>query len=641
MTSRWLRRTLLVIPAFLLVLSTPTIQQVTAKDEWTTVQSRNFTLVGNAGEREIRRVAMQLEQFRAAFGRLFSQARLQSSAPTRVIVFKSDGSFRAFKPVHEGRPAAVTGYFQPASDVNYIALTVETREERPYGTIFHEYVHALTRNNTRNAPLWFSEGLAEYYSTFEALDGGKKLLLGKPIASHVHYLRDHQAIPLQTLFAVNHGSAYYNEREKKGAFYAQSWALLHFFMQGNEGQHRPAFNKYLSLLATGTPIEESFRQAFNTDFATLERDLTNYISRNRYSFDAFTLGDRLNVDTEMAAKPLSEADSQYYLGDLLLHTQRLDEAEAHLQHAIALDGKHAAARASLGMLRVRQRRFSEARENLAAAAASETGVANPLVHYYYASAISGEYISSDNTMTQPTPEAIRLMRTELRKTIELAPEFAEAYRLLAFVELLAGEDMKEAERVNRRALALSPGEGEYGYLLAQILLRDVRFDEARSVLMPLATGASEEGLRLRAEALLERVEAEIARRVKEVENRRAAQAAAAATGSQPEAYLPSLGPTLRRRADGEEQVEGLMMSIECTRNAMTLTVKVEQKLVRLWAPSVDAVRFVSFTPGVKLICGLQKVPGRVRVTYRPVPAGKGKERGVGEPLVVEFLKPQS
>lgn len=233
------------------------------------------------------------------------------------------------------------------------------------------------------------------------------------------------------------------------------------------------------------------------------------------------------------------------------------------------------------------------------------------------------------------------MRTELRKTIELAPEFAEAYRLLAFVELLAGEDMKEAERVNRRALALSPGEGEYGYLLAQILLRDVRFDEARSVLMPLATGASEEGLRLRAEALLERVEAEIARRVKEVENRRAAQAAAAATGSQPEAYLPSLGPTLRRRADGEEQVEGLMMSIECTRNAMTLTVKVEQKLVRLWAPSVDAVRFVSFTPGVKLICGLQKVPGRVRVTYRPVPAGKGKERGVGEPLVVEFLKPQS
>ena len=40
---------------------------VAAKDEWRQVRSKNFNLLGNAGEKDIRKVATKLEQFRETF----------------------------------------------------------------------------------------------------------------------------------------------------------------------------------------------------------------------------------------------------------------------------------------------------------------------------------------------------------------------------------------------------------------------------------------------------------------------------------------------------------------------------------------------------------------------------------------------
>ena len=91
-----------------------------AKDNWTRVNSKNFTLIGNTSEKEIRQVANRLEQFRAVFSLLFPTIKLSSPVPTTVIVFKNNGSYKPFK-VNPN----ITGYFQPGEDVNYITLTSE------------------------------------------------------------------------------------------------------------------------------------------------------------------------------------------------------------------------------------------------------------------------------------------------------------------------------------------------------------------------------------------------------------------------------------------------------------------------------------------------------------------------------------
>ncbi|HEX6732302.1 MAG TPA: hypothetical protein VF074_19955, partial [Pyrinomonadaceae bacterium] len=145
---------------------------VAAKDTWVSVRTKNFFLIGNGGDKEVKRVGLKLEQFREVFTRLFPNIKFNTPVPTTVVVFKNDSSFGPFK----ARPNSA-GYFQSGPDVNYIALTTDPNYEEPYSTIFHEYTHLLVNNTFSNAPLWFNEGLAEYYSTFQISDD-KKIVLG-------------------------------------------------------------------------------------------------------------------------------------------------------------------------------------------------------------------------------------------------------------------------------------------------------------------------------------------------------------------------------------------------------------------------------------------------------------------------------
>ncbi|MCW5969903.1 MAG: tetratricopeptide repeat protein [Blastocatellales bacterium] len=491
-----------LLTAFIWMICASGVPTAEAKDVWTSVRTRNFTFIGNIGERELQRFALQLEQFQAAFARLFTRAQMQLPAPTRVVIFRSDAAFHPFKPLLDGRPMVVTGFIRSASDLNYIALAADAPGGDPYAVVHHEFVHALIRNNTRRVPLWFGEGLAEYYSTFELAGDGSRVLLGKPIPGHVYTLRERPLLPLETFLAVDFNSPHYNEGDQKGVFYAQSWALVHYFMQGGERARRESFVRFVDLVSAGTPVEASLKQAFNIDLPTLEQHLKGYISRRNYVYETVHLGERLSVDAGMQTAQLAEAEVEYYLGDLLRHTERYDEAEAYLKRAIALDENMAAARASLGVVRARQRRFEEARKLLASASAKDSDAADPLIHYYYAWAVSREYTSPENAVSSFPPEAVRLMRGELRKAVELAPEYAEAHRLLAFVNLIANENLREAEALLRRAQTLAPGEAEYDYLLARALLQQERFSEAREALTSLVRGDVSPGLTARARELI-------------------------------------------------------------------------------------------------------------------------------------------
>src|SRR6185436_9940689 len=125
---------------------------VSAKDTWTSVRSKNFLLLGNASEKDIKRVGIKLEQFREVFSRLFTSFKTNSLVPTTVIVFKNDESYRPFKP-----NANTAGYFQPGPDVNYITLKLSsdsTSQDDPFNIIFHEYTHLLVRNTSGNVPTW-------------------------------------------------------------------------------------------------------------------------------------------------------------------------------------------------------------------------------------------------------------------------------------------------------------------------------------------------------------------------------------------------------------------------------------------------------------------------------------------------------
>lgn len=493
-----MKRRAFFISALISLLLAGALAPASAKDTWTSVRSKNFFLIGNGGEKEIREVARRLEQFRDVFSRLFSQAKFNSPVPTTVIVFKNDSSYKPFKV------GTAIGYFQAGPDVNYITMNAEQRgDQSPYQIIFHEYVHLLVNNTMGDVPTWFSEGLAEYYSTFD-IDDERKAFIGKVIPNHVLYLREQKMLPLRTLLTVDQSSPHYNEKDKKGVFYAQSWAFVHFLIQGKNGERLPQMGTFLGLLASGEKLDAAFKQAFQTDYSVLEKELKEYVQGSNYKMTRATFERKLEFDTEMQSAPMTEAEAQAYLGDLSLHLGDLSGAEKRLQQALQLDPNQAMANSSLGMVRVRQGKFSEARPLLQKAVAASSQ--NYLAHYYYALALSMESMDAHNRVSGFTTEAANEMRAELKKAIKLAPTFPESYRLLAFVNLVRGEEIDESITLLKHGLALSPGKGEFSFLLAQLYLRKEDFKTARQILEPMSReGGGDPQLRANAQSLLESI----------------------------------------------------------------------------------------------------------------------------------------
>ncbi|MDQ1610962.1 MAG: hypothetical protein QOG00_893 [Pyrinomonadaceae bacterium] len=358
-----------------------------AKDTWTSIKSKNFTVVGNVGESEMRKVTARLEQFRQAVALLFSGAKIETRVPTTVVLFKSHASFKPFKPKYKGKTKEdVGGYFLSGEDSNYIVLTTDTRgATSPYQVIFHEYEHFILANNMRRAPAWLSEGLAEFVSTLETSDNEQKVRLGTPIEYHVYTLRQQSPIPLKTFFDVDRRSPQYNESDKAGVFYAQSWALIHYLMLGNDGARRPQLTRFISQLNGELSIEENFRQSFQADYGKLESELRGYLKNHAYPVLEFTLEKPLELSKDAVSTTMMEAEVEYYMGDLLLRSFRFDEAAERLEKSIALDEKFAPARVSLGQVRLYQRRPDEAQKVLREAVALDSQSA--LAHYHYASAL--------------------------------------------------------------------------------------------------------------------------------------------------------------------------------------------------------------------------------------------------------------
>ena len=92
-------------------------------------------------------------------------------------------------------------------------------------------------------------------------------------------------------------------------------------------------------------MEQAFQQAFELSFEQMEKELSQYIRNDRYPIVSGKFEQKIGTDTEMQAAPISEAEAQAYLGDLLLHSQR-PEAEGYLKKALELDPNLAMAHAS-------------------------------------------------------------------------------------------------------------------------------------------------------------------------------------------------------------------------------------------------------------------------------------------------------
>jgi Tfp pilus assembly protein PilF len=636
------------------------------------VHTENFVVVSNASETEARASAARLEELRAIFSRLQGRDRFDVYVPVTVILFQNGGDYEFFKPTYRGDLRRdVAGYFLPSPDINYITLSLEAGRGRdPHSVLFHEYVHALVRNNYAGAPLWLNEGLAQYYSEFELSKDRRRVNLGRQLTYRLEYLARGEFLPLDTLLSVEASSSHYQQHDLHPLFYAQSWALVHYLLHDATGARPLQLARYLELLGAGQTVAESFREAFKVDFGEMESELRAYVRAARYRERSETFAQPVPPAPAAESRAFTDAEVQATLGDLLLHAGRLDDAEEYLARALKWDANLASAHSSLGLLRLKENSLSEAREHLERAVAGDPD--NYLAHFYYAELLRREGLETELTVTGYAATT-RLIRAELKKVIELAPNFLEAYALLALVDIERSPQVDETFALLKRALALAPKRQEFNLLLAQLHLRLEAFARARQILESLAQDPrSAPRTRAEAQMLLERLAANEAlaalqrkaRRIETddapptsvvassgngaTETKTEGDAAPAAGGTPPAVVealpcdMPQPGPQFKPLRFEGQQVCGQLVSVECEdAGSVTLLVETAERTLKLRSHALNRIHFVSYTADVRgrVECGLRTRTNPVLVTYRLPKDARTAAAIDGEVLAVEFVPP--
>ncbi|HET6176347.1 MAG TPA: TonB family protein [Candidatus Sulfotelmatobacter sp.] len=443
---------------------------VAQTDAWLQVRTPHFLIASNSTEKEASRAARQFEGMRSVFQRVFPDAQLDTAAPMLVLAVQDKAALRELEPeayLGNGRLNLV-GLFVSAPEKNYVLILLNATGAQPYAPIYHEYAHFVFSRTHQWMPVWFSEGIAEFYQNTEILDDKVRLGKGDP---NIQYVLEHNALlPLSTLLAVDQHSPYYHEDDKGSIFYSESWALAHHLKDQDdlEGTHR--LTDYIDLLQTNVEPLAAATQAFG-DLAQLQQDLKKYVVTGQYAVSDLP-GSTDVDDSSFVVQPLTSAQSGTIRAEFLAHDDREQDARALLQGVLHDDPANVAAREVMGYVAFRQQNFAEAQKWCLEAIKLDP------------SSLMGHFIFAAASIRKGAPDKATQASIEesLHTVMKLNPSFVQAYDALATFYAMRGTKLAEANQLIQKAIQLAPGVPEIRADEAQVLSSMHKNKEAIEVL---------------------------------------------------------------------------------------------------------------------------------------------------------------
>jgi len=496
--NRYFLGMLLLLPG----LALAALNRPVAQRPWFATQTAHFSVFSCGAPQSVFQVAARFEQFCQAYDSLAGAAAI-TSPPIVVLAFPDPESMKPFLPLYHDQPEPIAAFFNHGYDENLIVLSLPKNpaDLNQFNVIFHEYTHLLLRRNDRVWPLWLKEGMAEIYSTFTT--AGNTAFIALPIEPHLHLLATQPLLPLADLFAVRNDSPDYNERDRQGLFYAESWLLAHYLTAGDNPVLKARFRSYTPLLLLGQTPLQAFTNALQLPLVALEKELRRYRDRNQFTGISFNVPDAVAAPKNLTTRALANEETEFRLGDELLRIGRLDDAERWFVAAQTLAPHSPLPHEGLGLLAVQREQTGAAIDQLRAALLYGSG--SYLAYYLYArEQFHSAAEAPGGPDGIPAPLANEL-RAELLKSLTLMPDFGPAHELFAILEMGRGGQPMVAEEHLLRAIQLEPENAYYQLALADAQVAQHKTDEARRTLNGLLLPNVESKIRTQAQALLQKL----------------------------------------------------------------------------------------------------------------------------------------
>jgi tetratricopeptide (TPR) repeat protein len=458
-------------------------KEVPPISDWLLVNTEHFAIVSNTDPERAKLIAYKLEQYRYIASLLIPKLVNTSPIPARVHVYKDSASYLAGTPKLEGQ--VISGYLQKGSDIISINDLFNITDSVSY----HEYTHLLARNDI-NYPLWFSEGIAEFYETIEVYD--KQVRLGEINPSRLNLLKLGNLLPLQKLLTTK---AYHQVLKETSLdlFYAQSWLFTHYMMMDDE--RRVKLIDFLDRQAEGQSVEVAFKAAFNSDFEKIEENLNLYLASPKFRVFTFEF-DSSKVDSDIEILSLTDEEKIQKLkglpSSLSIRLRKSNDKEtlaiipnfSELSKSLSL--KSIISDKPVGLPPSNPEQTAKTREalekfNLANQFLEEDKKDEALAEYEKVITLDPEfapaYMQIGNIHSEK--KLYDLARLAYEKARSVAPSYAGTYLNIAVSQYEQGK-IEDAESSFRTALSLYPSSAASHLGLGNIYLQKRDYSRARN-----------------------------------------------------------------------------------------------------------------------------------------------------------------
>jgi hypothetical protein len=567
---------------------------------WRLTRSEHFELYSQGDDAAARPALIWFEQLRAFY---LQKTGLppERLPPVRVISFRSASEYQPYR-------------LGLASDAHYIGtegrdyIVMAALDAGQFPTAAHEYAHSILRAAGLKFPLWFAEGLAEFFSTVNISERG--CTLGGDLLARSQALQRQLWMPLEVLIELPPNSPLRDSRDTAGVFYAQSWALANMLILSP--QYAPKFGDLITALSSGTPSSEVLPKIYGKTLIAIAGDLHVWtaVKHPPVLLAGIEAGQILKQKVVVEAPvDVSPIEARALMADMLQAAGDLSRAETIYSDLARDSPQNARAHAALGAIALAQGDNNRARREWKLAI--DLGIADAKLCYQYALVGEQTDISEDD------------LRPALEQAVRLKPDFDDARYLLALMEKNAGH--YDAALTQLRAMRSVAPVRAYNYwsTMADALIQLDRRDDARTASKRAMEHATTEAERARAAQLRYLADTDFAVQFTMGKNGRAELSTTRIPHATAD-FNPFIEP-----GDKIRHVEGALKEIECSGALTRFVVDTPEGRVTLAIPDPGHVQMRN-APS-EFTCGPQhavKVAVDYAISAAPETKADGLVRGM-------------
>lgn len=307
--------------------------QAADSSTWTKLSTPQFTVISQLDEEESLRWAADFQRFISALGQVI-EVDVRALPPLDIVLFESRAEFAPYRAsTQSGTVANLLGFFSNQGSWSVIGLPADTSGGRinALQLTYHEAVHWYASMLQGRYPTWFSEGLAELFSSLTI--EGDSVSWGAPIPETVSYLRVKGLQPMADFFAVSRDASLH----EVDTYYAQAWLFVHYLLFG-ELDLSPAELISLVEASIESDMPTVLAQGLGLVFSELDALLADYLSVGNFRTEQFTVSaDRRSLQSS----PVSQADVEVALAKLAIAGNNIELGFDHAEALLALEPRQA------------------------------------------------------------------------------------------------------------------------------------------------------------------------------------------------------------------------------------------------------------------------------------------------------------